>query len=94
MNPSTPQLTQLTQLTQMIRCPVTKSELAAADDSLIEQLNKIIEAGELVNQIGQKVNVTIESGFVNKDESLLLPQRGGIVILISDQAIPLDQIKH
>lgn len=79
-------------LSQMIRCPVTKSDLVPAEDELTQKLNQLIATGELVNRIGQKVDVPIEAGFVNEDQSLLLPQRGRIVILISDQAIPLDQV--
>ena len=79
------------EILQMIRCPVTKSDLAVAGDEVIKRLNQLIEAGDLVNRIGQKVETGFEGGFINEDESLFLPQRGGIVILISDQAIPLDQ---
>ncbi len=78
-------------LIQMIRCPVTKSDLTVASQQLMSRLNERIASRELLNQLGQVVEVPIESGFVNQDESLLLPVRGGIVILIADQAIPLDK---
>lgn len=78
-------------LVQLIRCPVTKSDLSVASEQIIVELNKQIENRKLLNQLGQVVEVPIESGFVNHDQSLLLPVRGGIVILIADQAIPLGQ---
>ena len=77
--------------TQLIRCPHTKSALTQAEDSLISELNAKISSGNLVNQIGQAVSEKLESGFVNEDQSLILPVRGGIIILIADQAIPLKQ---
>jgi len=78
-------------LVQMIRCPVTKSDLVPAGEEVILELNRKIESRKLLNQLGQVVEAPIESGFVNQDESLLLPVRGGIVILIADQAIPLNK---
>ena len=78
-------------LVQMIRCPVTKSDLTVASEKTVSDLNQQIEKRKLLNQIGQVVEEPLESGFINQDGSLLLPVRGGIVILIADQAIPLDQ---
>ena len=81
-------------LIALIRCPVTKSPLTAASASLIEQLNLQIDAGSLVNRIGQTIDAKLDSGFVNEDRSLLLPVRGGIVILIADQAIELSEVEE
>jgi len=78
-------------LVQMIRCPVTKSDLAVASKEVISDLNQQIESRKLLNRLGQVIEAPIESGFVNQEGSMLLPVRGGIVILIADQAIPLDQ---
>ncbi len=79
-------------LAEMIRCPVTKSDLTKAMPELLATVNEAIAQGLVVNQVGQLVEVKVESGYVNEDASLLLPIRGGIVILISDDAIPLDQL--
>ena len=79
-------------LASMIRCPVTKSDLTIAETGLIESINQWIEENRLFNHVGQIVDSKIESGYINEDASLLLPIRGGIVILISDQAIPLGQL--
>ena len=78
-------------LLQMIRCPVTKSDLRVASEQLVSDLNEQISSRKLFNQLGQVVEVPIEGGFVNQDQSLLLPVRGGIVILIADQPIPLNK---
>lgn len=79
-------------LITMIRCPVTKSPLTAASATLIERLNQKIEEGTLVNRVGQTVDQKFDGGFINDDQSLLLPVRGGIVILIADQSIGLDGV--
>ena len=77
------------ELIHLIRCPVTKSDLTLAPDSMIEELNRRIESGKVVNRVGQTISEKLDGGFVNADQSLLLPVRGGIVILIADQAIPM-----
>ena len=76
-------------LIAILRCPVSKSPLSVAPTSLIDQLNLQIEAGTLVNCVGQTVGSKLDGGLVNQDQSLLLPIRGGIVILVTDQAIGL-----
>ena len=76
---------------EMIRCPVTHSDLQVASTELLDNLNQKIADGKIVDRIGQTVQKTLESGLVNSDNSLLLPIRGGIVVLIADQAISLDQ---
>ena len=55
-------------------------------------MNQQIEAGSLVNRIGQTVNEKLDGGFVNEGQTLLLPVRDGIVILIADQAIGLSEV--
>lgn len=76
-------------LIAVIRCPVTKSRLQEASASLIDRLNLEIEAGNVVNRIGQTIESRLDSGFVNADQSLLLPVRGGIITLIADESIVL-----
>jgi uncharacterized protein YbaR (Trm112 family) len=75
------------ELTRMLRCPITNSRLAEADASMIEILNRQIETGETVNRSGDGVKEKLECGFINENQSLIFPVRGGIVILIADQAI-------
>ena len=77
------------EILKLLRCPVTKTPLKLADDSTVDQLNLAIEAGTLVDRIGNSVSEKINSGLVNQDQSLLLPIRGDIAILVADQAIEL-----
>ena len=79
------------EFSKIIRCPVTKSPLETADPALITSLNQQILEKKLVNRIGQTVATPLEGGYINESQTLLLPIRGGIVILIEDQAIDLPQ---
>lgn len=75
---------------KIVRCPVTKSSLEYADETTLASLNRKIENGELFNRVGQIVELEITSGLINADRTLLLPIRGGIAIMVADQAIVLD----
>lgn len=77
-------------LLKILRCPVTHSSLDYADQELIDRLNKAIGSGTLLNRAGQKIEEAVEKGLVNEEESLFLPIRNGIAIMVPDQAIPLD----
>ncbi|MEL7497387.1 MAG: hypothetical protein AAFN77_07225 [Planctomycetota bacterium] len=79
------------ELLKIVRCPVTKSTLSFAEESLIEQLNLQIKGGELFNRAGQAVENSISAGLVNEDGTLLLPIRNGIAIMVADQAIVIQQ---
>ena len=80
-----------TEVLSLLRCPVSGSSLAIADEGMVAALNKQIEAGTLTNRLGQTVEQPLESGLVNEDESLLYAVRGEIMVLVADQAIELLQ---
>ena len=80
-------------LTKIIRCPVTKSVLTEANPTVIAQLNQQIESGKLINRTNQIVELRLDAGFINADQSLLFPVSGGILILTEESAIPLDGLE-
>lgn len=80
-----------TEFSKIIRCPVTKSSLKTADSALITSLNQQIFEKKLANRIGQTIAVPLEGGYINESQTLLLPIRGGIVILVEDEAIDLTE---
>jgi uncharacterized protein YbaR (Trm112 family) len=82
------------EFSRIIRCPITNSPLLTADSELIETLNQRILKKTLVNRIGQTIASPLEGGYINESRTLLLPIRGGIVILIEDQAIELTEADH
>ncbi len=77
-----------------MRCPVTHSELTTAPDSLIERANGLIESSQLIDRLGQSVPGPIEAGCLNADQSLLIPVRGGIVVMLEDRLIPMAQLNQ
>ena len=82
------------ELLALIRCPVTHANLSVAGEDVLANLNEKISRRQVVNRIGQTIEKGLESALVNEDGSLLLPIRGGIVVLIADQAIPLTSVAN
>ena len=80
------------QLLDILACPETHEGVSLADDALIESLNRKIEAGQLLNRVGEKVTETIEGGLVREDGRYLYAIRDGIPIMLVEQAIPLEGV--
>ena len=81
-------------LLKVIACPETKQDLIVADTDLVDKINNLIESGELLNRIQQKVTETIDGGLIQKDDKkYLYPIRDEIPILLTEESIPLDNIK-
>ena len=78
------------QLLDILACPETREPVSLADDSIIDSLNRKIEAGQLVNRAGEKVVEPISGGLVREDGRYLYAIRDGIPIMLVEQAIPLE----
>ncbi len=80
-------------LLKVIACPQTKRDLVLADDDLVDKINSMIERGELLNKINQKVEEKIDGGLIQKeDRKYLYPIRDEIPILLIDESIPLENL--
>jgi uncharacterized protein YbaR (Trm112 family) len=75
-----------------MRCPVTHSDLTEASGDLIDRANGLIGNSKLTDRLGQSVPGPIEAAFVNADRSLMIPVRGGIVVMLEDRLIPMAQL--
>jgi len=70
-------------------CPETKQGLSAADASLVKKINEKIMRHEISTRGGDGIARKIDGGLVRADRQYLYPVRGGISILLIDEAIPL-----
>lgn len=82
------------KLLDIIVCPETKSPLKKVDKTLVDKVNKLVEEGKLKSRSGQIVKEKIDGGLrtVSKGD-YLYPIREEIPILLTDEAIPLTQIR-
>ncbi len=79
------------ELLDILVCPENHSRLELADDDLIAQLNRAIEAGTLTNRAGQRVESLLDGGLVREDGRVLYPIVDKIPVMLLDEAIMLDE---
>jgi uncharacterized protein YbaR (Trm112 family) len=80
------------ELLDILACPETKEAVHLAEQTLVETLNARIEAGQLKNRAGEKVEEKIDGGLVREDGKYLYAIRDEIPIMLIDEGIPLDQL--
>ena len=76
----------------ILRCPEDRSELTAASEAVVDQVNAAIRAGRLVNRSGKRVERALDAGLIRADGAWLYPVIDQIPILLRDDAISLDQL--
>ena len=79
------------KLLEIMCCPESHQSLVKAGVELIEDLNKRIQAGTLVDRVDEKVTESIDGGLVREDGKILFPIRQNIPVMLIDQGIPLGQ---
>jgi uncharacterized protein YbaR (Trm112 family) len=78
---------------RILRCPLSRQRLKLADGSLMARVNAAIEAGRIVNRIGQTVRRRCDGGLINQEGTLLYPIHDEIPCLLVDEAIVLEQLE-
>ena len=80
------------ELIDILVCPESQQPLRLADEELIGRVNQAITATELKNSGGGKVKQSLDGGLIREDGKLLYPIIDEIPVLLTDEAIPLDQL--
>jgi len=81
------------ELLEILVCPENRTPLRPADEALVGRLNEAVARGSLRNRIGQPVTTRIEEGLVREDGTMFYPIVEGIPVLLTDEAIPLQQVQ-
>ena len=81
------------ELLDILACPENKTPVSMADQTLVEEINRRIEKGELKNRGGSQVEKKIDGGLVREDGAFLYRIEDGIPIMLIEEAIPLGEIK-
>jgi uncharacterized protein YbaR (Trm112 family) len=79
------------ELLKMLICPETKSELSVAPGDLVAALNRAVDAGQLTNKVGRKVEKHLDGALVRADGAVVYPIVDEIPMMLIDEAIPLNQ---
>ena len=80
------------ELLKILVCPEDRTPLSLADDGLLARLNQAITAGKVKNQGGVAVRELLRGGLVRQDKTLLYPVIDDIPVLLTEEAIALDQL--
>ena len=83
----------LKDLLEILCCPETKEDVSLADQSLIDRINALIQAGTIKNRSGKPVSEKIDGGLLRKDQKYLYPIREDIPIMLIDEALPMEQFR-
>ena len=79
------------KLLEIMCCPETHQRLAKAGTELVDDLNKRIQAGTLVDRVDEKVAELIDGGLIREDGKILFPIRQDIPVMLIDHGIPIGQ---
>lgn len=80
------------KLLSILCCPVTHKGLSLARGDLLKSVNRAVEAGELVNRDGAKIEEKLREALVTDDGKTLYPLDDGIPVLIEGAGVALDQL--
>ncbi len=80
------------RLVELLVCPENKTPVHEAEAELVEKINTAIAEGELKNQAGETIQDPIEGGLVREDGKVLYVIRDDIPVMLTDEAIPLEQV--
>jgi len=81
------------ELLSLLRCPETHQKLRVAEAELVQKLNERIQARELQNRAGKKLEATLEAALVREDNAVAYPIRGKLPIMLIDESIQLPVIR-
>lgn len=80
------------QLLEILRCPQDQSPLTRAEAAQIERINALIEAKQLTNVGGDRVEKRLDGGLVRAAGDRLYPVIDRIPVMLPDEAIDLSQL--
>jgi uncharacterized protein YbaR (Trm112 family) len=80
-------------LLDILACPEDKTPVSLAEQSLVDKINKKIEAGEVKNRGGETVETQMDGGLVREDGAYLYRIEDGIPIMLIDEAIALEGLE-
>ena len=76
---------------QMLACPASRRPLRVLPADALATLNRRIESGGVANRGGNVVTAPLDAALQPEGEAVVYPVQEGIPILLTAEAIPLDE---
>lgn len=80
------------RLLTILRCPVSHKGLSLLKKDKLAEVNAAIDAGDLVNHEGAKVEAHLSEALVTDDGKRIYPINDGIPVLLEGEAIGMEQL--
>ncbi len=82
------------KLLHILRCPVTKQKLKAANDEELELLNQMVANNSLQHNDGKIVDEALQAALLTENRQTVYKITNGIPVMLEDQSIPAQQIEN
>lgn len=77
------------ELLEILVCPATHQRLSLMAEAEVTELNERIRGGTVHNARGEPVRDEVEGALVREDREVAYLVRGGIPVMLADEAISL-----
>jgi len=79
---------------ELIQCPITGKPLRSVSPDELLRLQKRQRDGGLCNELGRIVAFPIADGYVSEAASYFFPKVDGVVWLVAEEVIALENTSH
>ncbi len=80
------------RLLTILRCPISHKGLSVLQKDQLDRLNTAINAGDLINHDGVKLQQPLTEALVTDDGKRVYPVADGIPVLLESESIAMEQI--
>jgi uncharacterized protein YbaR (Trm112 family) len=82
------------KLLEILCCPVSKSPLLRLGGDRLENLNRMIGAGEVLYVDGRTVTGLLQEGLITDDGKVVYAVQDGIPVLLAEEGIGTAQFEN
>lgn len=75
------------KLLEILVCPITKQRVSMLSAVKLETLNKLIEAGEVANHGGEKLEKPLQEALITDNGNTIYPVESSIPVMLEDRSI-------